>query len=132
MANAYINYYINNPTPGGTDGTTVSLDDAETQPITAALNASGLTSLTQAVALRCTDGFETSGAVNISFTGTTAGKWSVSDSQNGTYASSLTLATQVGNTNVVFWVKASASNDESPANDTSVNIVTTATIVPTA
>lgn len=128
--NSYINYYTNSPTPGGTDGTAVSQDGAQTQPITMTLDASGVATMTQAVALRCQSGFETSGAVNISFTGTNAGKWSISENSAGPFSPSLTLSTKVGATNVVFYTRAFAAPTEPPQNDTSVSIVTTAKIVP--
>ncbi len=132
MANAYINFYKDNPTAGGVDGTQISLDGQQTQPLTFSLDASTNESKTAPVALRCQSGYETSGYTTISFSGGTASKWSAALSENGTYASSITIATKIPATNVIFWVKAASASSESPGNDTSVSMVAAATVVPTA
>lgn len=131
MANGYINFYKDNPTAGGTDGTQISLDGQQTAPLTFSLDASQSESKTAAVALRCESGYETSGLTTISFSGTTAAKWSLSSSENGTYSPSLVF-THIGATNVVFYAKATSASSEAPGNDTSVSMVAATTIIPTA
>lgn len=131
MANGYINFYKDNPTAGGTDGTQISLDGQGTAPLTFSLDASENESKTAPVALRCESGYETSGLTTISFSGTTATKWSLSNSENGTYSPSM-VVTHVGATNVVFWVKAASASSEAPGNDTSVSMIAATTIIPTA
>lgn len=131
MANAYINLYKDSPTAGGTDGTQISLDGTQTQPLTFSLDASQNENKTAAVAIRCESGYQTSGYTTISFTGTTAAKWSLSDSQNGTYASTLTLTNTINATNTLFYVKAASASSESPGNDTSVSMIAVATVIPT-
>ena len=130
MANAYINLYKGTPTAGGTDGTLVSLDGVGTSPVSFTLDATQSESGKQAVALRCESGYTTSGDTTITASGTNAGKWSFSDSENGTYASTLTISTTINTTNTVFWVKAASASTESPGTDTSVTTDVTATIVP--
>ena len=131
MANAYINLYKGSPTAGGTDGTLVSLDGVGTSPVSFTLDATQSESGKQAVALRCESGYTTSGDTTVTASSTNAGKWSFSNSENGTYASTLTISTAIGTTNTVFYVKASSVNTESPGTDTSVTIDVTATIMPT-
>jgi hypothetical protein len=125
-ANAYMNLYAGTVTDGATDGTRIKLGAADTDPgilpLTVALNASTSEAKVIPVALRCQTGFETSGDVKVSFQGTTAAKWSVCDTQTGTFASTLTISNTIGATNKVFYVKASSDTSESPANDTSVTI----------
>jgi len=45
-----------------------------------------------------------------------------------TYNNSLTVSTIVGTTNYIFWAVAKATSDETPQNDTSVDISVSATI----
>ena len=134
---AYINLYTNNPTAGGTDGTVVSLDGAQTSPISVTLDKTKAESKAIKCAIRCDAGYKTSGDVTISLSGTTASKWKLAkDSNYADAAAALTSAawadsiavSGVGTTNTVFWAKASASTDENPSKDTSVSIVASCTI----
>ena len=135
---AYINLYTNNPTAGGTDGTVVSLDGAQTSPISVTLDKTKAESKAIKCAIRCDTGYKTSGDVTISLSGTTASKWKLAkDSNYADAAAALTGATWadsiaisgVGTTaNTIFWVKASASTDENPSKDTSVSIKASCTI----
>lgn len=131
MANPYLNLYMGNPTAGGTDGTIVSLDGSRTSPVTFTLDAAEEESGTQVLALRCEAGYATSGNTTVSFTGTTASKWSASlDGTN--YTESITIASSIGTGNTLFYVKATSSDDESPGNDASVQIKVTAKVMPSA
>ena len=131
MANAYINLYKGSPTAGGTDGTLVSLDGVGTSPVSFTLDATQSESGKQAVALRCESGYTTSGDTTIEASGTNAARWSFCATENGAYASTLTISTAIGATNTVFWVQATSTSSESPGTDTSVTIDVTAVIVPT-
>lgn len=131
MANTYMNLYKGNPTAGGTDGTLVSLDGVGTSPVSFTLDASQAESATQPVAVRCESGYEVDGNVTVSASGTNAARWSFSATENGTYASTLTLS-NVGATNTVFYVKADSLTSESPGADQSVKIDVSATVVPSA
>lgn len=119
---AYINVYNGNPTVGLTDGTLVSSAGAQTNPVAFTLDASQSESATAKLALRCESGYHTQGNTVISFTGTSAGYWTVCDTENGTYANSLTISTSIDATNTIFYVKASSASSETPNLDTSVSI----------
>lgn len=119
---AILKIYKNNPTESGTDGTAVSQDGAQTSPVTVTLDATQSETETVKLALRCDAGYTTTGNTVISFTGTTAAKWSVCATEDGTYASSLTISDAIGATNKIFYVKATSASTEMPTNDTSVSI----------
>jgi len=130
MANAFLNLYKGNPTSGGTDGTQISLGE-ETQPLTFSLAASDAETGKEAIALRCETGFQTTGLTTVSFTGTTAARWSVSDAENGTFAPSLTINDTIGAANHLVWVQATSAVSEAPGNDDSVDIRVQTVAVPT-
>ena len=119
---AYINLYNGNPTVGLTDGNLVSTGGAQTNPVAFTLDASQSESATAKLALRCESGYHTTGNTVISFTGTSAGYWTVCDTENGTYASTLTISTSIDTTNTIFWVKASSATTETPSVDTFVTL----------
>ena len=119
---AYINIYNNNPTVGLTDGDAVSINGAQTNPVSVSLDASLQESKSVKLAIRCDSGYQTQGSTTLSFTGTSAGYWSICDTENGTYSTELTISNTIGTTNVIFYAKASSSSNESPTLDTSVSI----------
>lgn len=125
---AYIDVYNGNPTAGGTDGTAVSTGGAQTNPVAVTLDASQQETATVKLALRCESGYQTRGNTIISFSGTSSGYWTVSDTENGTYASTLTISNTIGATNTIFYVKASSASSETPTVDTSVSIQVTTKI----
>ena len=125
---AYINVYNNNPTAGGTDGNAVSLDGAQTNPVSVTLDASISQSETVKLALRCDSGYTTTGNTTVTATGTSAARWTFCATENGTYASTLTISTAIGTTNTLFYAKATSLSNETPAVDTSVSIEVTAQI----
>lgn len=114
MANPYLNLYQGSPTAGGTDGTLVSEDDVMTSPVSFTLDASAEESGTEAVALRCANGYETIGNTTVTASGTNAAMWSFCATQSGTYTTAYTIAAAIDNTNTVFYVKAE-SDDDDPA-----------------
>ena len=119
---AYINVYNGNPTVGLTDGTLVSSAGAQTNPVAFTLDASQSESATAKLALRCESGYHTQGNTVVSFTGTSAGYWTVCDTENGTYANTLTITSSIDATNTIFYVKASSASSETPNLDTTVSI----------
>lgn len=135
MANL-IHMYQGTITNGGTDGTKISEGDG-TAPLTiGALNATtNEESAPVKLAIRCDAGYNTSGNVVITPSGTTADKWALAPDNAGVagtfgaYGSALTISSVVGTTNTLFWVKAKAVSTESPANDTSVKLSLSATLV---
>ncbi|WP_194190316.1 hypothetical protein [Clostridium chrysemydis] len=81
-----------------------------------------------AVKLTVESGFSTYGDTTISFEGATSAKWSICDTEDGTYLETLTISDLVDATGVTFYVKAKATDDEQPCNDVSVKIKVEATI----
>jgi hypothetical protein len=49
-------------------------------------------------------------------------------STTGGYGAALTISSAIGATNTLFYAKAKATSDESPANDTSVDLQVQATV----
>ena len=125
-ANQYINLYVGG-TAGGTDGTIISNGD-NSSPLSLVVNSSDVSpEATAQCSIRCEATYNASD-VTLSFDGTNASQWSICDTETGTYASSLTLSSDVLTTNTTFWVKATATAGEDPKIDTSVKIRTVATI----
>lgn len=87
------------------------------------LNASlGEVSAAIAVTIKTDAGFSTYGSTTVSFVGTTAAKWTICDTAAGTYGSTLTIPTLITETGTVIYVKAATSEEEAPANDSSVDL----------
>lgn len=135
--NEYINIYNGTITKGGTDGSVVSLDGSNSNPISATLNSTEAESQVIKLAIRCESGYEVSSeGATISFTGTTASKWKVA--YDSTQADTAPADTAFADTavikdikakNVIFWVKASSESTETPSNDTSVKLNVSAKIL---
>ena len=142
MANQFINLYMNNPTKGAVDGTQVSTDNTNTAPLSFTLDASKAESGIQKVALRCADGYITTGNTVIKAVDKDTNdevdntpKWSFAADKNyadaeaaaaANFSDTLTIETPIDATNTVFWVKATSTTGEIPQNDLSVaiNVVT--------
>lgn len=75
-----------------------------------------------AVTLKVEAGYETYGNTTISFEGASNAKWTICATELGEYASTLTISEVINSTGKVFYVKAKATEDESPSNDPSVQI----------
>lgn len=119
MAN--IKVYHNNPTAGATDGTAASENGTGTSPITVTLDSSSANEAVVPLAVRCTSGYHTVGNTVITPTGTSASKWSLCATQNGTFTSTLTIGSSIGSTNTLFYAKATCTAGEAAQNDTSVS-----------
>lgn len=132
MANPFINAYQGNPTEGGTDGTVISTDGAQTAPLVVNLNAATNEVKKVKCALRCESGYTTQGDTVIQDVNDTNDRWKFSLTENGTYADSVTIPSAIGNTNVIFWAQASSSSLESPVRDTSVSLQVSTVIQATA
>lgn len=128
---AHFHVYKDNPTNGGTNGTQVS-EGTGLSPISVTLNATqNEESSPITLAIRCESGYTTTGSTVISLTGTTANKWALSTDSTTwqEYGASLTIASAIGATNKLFYIKAKATSDEiNPANDTSVDLHIEATV----
>ena len=126
----HLRLVTNNPTQGGKDGTVTPIPTT-TIPINAIVNTGGANHTLVKVALRCDDGYLTTGAWEVSVVVTTAHRWSVADgalypteepAETATYSSSLTLSDVIGSTNRVLWLKASTDGAEGSVVDTSVSL----------
>lgn len=128
MANPYINLYMNNPTEGGTDGTAISTDGTQLNPLTVTLDASKNESKKMKLAVRCEEGYQTSGAATISDYNDTNDRWKFSLTEEGTYSDTIIIASTIDSVNTIFYAQASSDSSENPTRDVSVQIKTTAVI----
>ena len=126
----HLRLITNNPTQGGKDGAVVPIPTA-TIPINAIVNTGEANHSLVKVALRCDDGYMTTGDWEVSFIGTTAVRWSIADgalypteelAETATYTDSLTLSDVIRNTNRVVWLKANTDGAEGSVVDTSVSL----------
>ena len=122
MANNYINIYKNNPTAGGTDGTAVSTNGDFTSPINFKLDASQNQTQTVKLAIRTEPDYITDGATTISDNGDTGDHIKLCLTENGTFTDSITISTPIDDTNTIFYVRASSTNDELPHIDRDVSL----------
>jgi hypothetical protein len=121
IAMAYIHLY---------DGATqISEGTGLTPVVFGQLNASdNEVSAPKALTIKTEAGYTTYGNVTISFEGATASKFSVCDTVNGVYGSTLTITNPITEAGTTIYVKAQATSDESPVNDVSTDIKIQATI----
>lgn len=136
---SHIHIYMNNPTAGGIDGTEISAGD-ETLPLTFSLDASQSETAAAKCAVRCESGYSVEGGTSVYAIGASSDTWSfVADNNYSNATDALTFATwqnqivlsDVANTNVVFWAKATTSTQNTPANDRTVDIIATGQVVST-
>jgi len=127
---AYIHTYQGNPTVGLADGNLVS-ENSGLSPISITLNATN-NEISDPIklALRCETGYQTTGNIVITPTGTTSAKWALSldGITFGAYGDPLTITSVIGATNTIFYSKAKSTSDETPTNDVSTDLVITSTI----
>lgn len=125
MANQ-LHIYYGNPTAGMTDGTEAS-SGTELSPISVTLDASQAEAKAVKCAVRCDVGYRMEGSTTIQFVGTNTTKWkaAVDDNYaalaNADWQDSISLSGVMA-VNTIFWVKAMSSTDETPQNDTSVDV----------
>lgn len=128
---AYIHLYKDTPTVSATDGTLVS-EGTGLSPITIGpLNATNNEiSDPLKLAIRCEDGYVTTGDVTITPTGTTYLKWALGGTTGsfGSYGDPYTITGAIPDTNIIFYTRAKATNDENPVNDITVDFQVSATI----
>ena len=137
----YISLYMNNPTNGGTDGTAVSENMSQTSPVSVVLNATENEAKAVKAALRCAEGYKTSGKTRVSFafwdgaayqdSGGSIEKWQVAMDSDFTEETALTQAQWksaleieeiISSTNYCFWLKSTADSSEAPHTDKTVSI----------
>jgi len=134
---ALIGIYFGTLTAGGTNGTRASEGTGATPVSIGPLNtATNEISAATKLAIRCDSGYAAAANATITPTGTTAAKWALAPDNSGSagtfgaYGAALTITGAITAVNQLFWAKAKATSDESPSNDTSVDLVIAATISP--
>lgn len=147
---ANLKIYTGTVTAGGTDGTAVS-EGTGSAPITASLVVSDTAGAETAIkcAIRCGSGYTTTGDTILKTVVDQSGSWVDYSGANvklaadnnyadgaaaisgATWENSLTIS-NLGATNIIFWVKMSAAAGATPDNDSSVAIYHNATVVATA
>lgn len=97
--------------------------------ITFVLNSSLQEEKSQALALRCNDGFKTVGETQISIVGNTS-KWALSldGEKYADYGVALTIPTEITDTNTIIYCKSRVTSDEGASSDVSTVLKVTATI----
>ena len=138
----YIKLYGGEVTSGGTDGTAISENMTQENPLAMSLNAKVAEAKAVKVALRCETGFQTSGDVTVSAwrydgenyvpTGGNIDKFRFAPDAgyasaeialaNANWQTSLTISDTIGATNHVFWVKVMSDTTQTPQKDTAVSI----------
>ena len=125
-----LHIYFGNVTAGMKDGTEAS-SGTELSPISVTLDASVSEAKAVKCAVRCDTGYYIEGNCTVTKIGTNAAKWKVAEDDSyadaaaalasATWQDSIALA-NVADVNKIFWAKAMSSTDETPQNDTSVDL----------
>ena len=105
------------------NGQLISEGDLSNPLVIGPLNASdNEVSAPIAIELKCEAGYKTLGNTIVSFEGATNTKWSISRTEGGSYTSQLSIPDEITSTGLTVFVKAKATSDEMPINDTRVSI----------
>ena len=143
---ALIQIYKGDPTAAGTDGTLVSSGDG-TNPIESGSILVPETGFEEGdwvkLAVRCDTGYETEEAdsrhAQITIVDSASVTyWQLAPDDNdsaGTpsdWGDPLDFASQVDDTNTIFWARARAADSETPVNDTTVSITVSAVVAASA
>ena len=112
--NLYFNLYKNN------GSTAISTGD-NTAPLTFILDATNNEVGTDTLIARCEAGYQTSGTTTISITSDTGNHWGLS-LDGTTWSDNIVFSDTITTADTSFFVKASATSDETPHNDTSTKI----------
>ena len=138
MEEGAIELIMNNPTAGRTDGQIVSRS-TQRFPIHAIVNTKYANHTIVKMALRCTEGHESTGVTLVSFSGATAGMWGVAPddsyvderaAEEAAYLDVIQINDVIGDTNYIIWFKVSTTGEESAMVDTSVVVHVYGHVVP--
>lgn len=125
-----IRLYKGTITAGETNGTEVSQDGAQTNPVQfGPLNASeNQIGDPKKMGVRCDSGYATFGATTLSLEGATSVMWRLAPDNEGApgtfedWGASLEIGPSIADTNVVIWIQAKAEDTETILNDIDVNV----------
>jgi hypothetical protein len=138
MDEGTIELIMNNPTAGGTNGQVVS-ESTQQFPINVIVNTKYANFTIVKMALRCTEGHQTTGTTLVSFSGATASMWGVAPddsyvdeaaAEEATFTESLQISSVIGDTNHIIWFKVSTDGTEDAMVDTSVVVNVYGHVVP--
>lgn len=144
----YLKIYTGSVTSGAKDGVEVSSEHTMTSPLTAVLDSSKAESKCIKCAIRCETGFQTNGTTTLSFmhwngsayeaTGGAIDKFRIAKDNgytdanvdsSATWSSSINISDVIGDTNVLFWIKISSTQDEAPVKDNTIALTAKGIIV---
>ena len=137
-----IKLYAGEVTAGGIDGTAVSENMSQTNPLSISLDGKSAEAKAVRLALRCDSGYQTVDNVTVSAyrydgenyvsTGGNIDKFRFAADEdfssdadalaNANWQTSLTIADVIGTTNHVFWAKVMSETTQSTQKDTTVSI----------
>lgn len=138
MDEGTIELIMNNPTAGGTNGQVVS-ESTQQFPINVIVNTKYANYTIVKMALRCTEGHQTTGITLVSFSGATAAMWKVApddsyvdeiEAEAATYDDYIQITDVIGDTNKIIWFKVSTDGTEDAMVDTSVVVNVYGHVVP--
>ena len=110
-----------NATAGAQDGDEVSISKTFTAPIQIRLDAAQNETKTVPIGIRTATGYQTVNDVVISIIDDADNHFSLCTTQNGTFATSITL-NNITNTNTIFYVKAASSDSDYPTVNRDVSV----------
>ena len=130
-----IHLYKNNPTAGGTDGSMVSEGTNGNPIIIGPLDASENEESTPLkLAIRCDDGYiakdgaKIAATIGESLNPSDMWEFSLDGTNWSGYKSVLAIEQEINNTNMVFYCRAKATENEQPSNDITAKIIVIATV----
>jgi len=121
MIERLIDLYANNPTEGATDGSMLSANGESTAPLKVQLDASLSESKTVKLAIRTDSGYKTKAPTTITAAGDVYDRWQFSLTEDGDFADAITIDGTIGDSNTIFYARATSSSLEHAHNDTDVS-----------
>lgn len=122
MLERLIDIYANNPTEGATDGSILSANGESTAPLKVQLDASLNESKTVKLAIRTDSGYKTKVPTTITAVGDVYDRWQFSLTEDGDFTDAITIGGSIGDSNTIFYARATSSSLEHAHNDTDVSL----------
>ena len=140
MTEGKIELILDNPTRDKKDGSIAS-ESTQDYPVNVIVNTKTANHTIFKVALRCTEGYRSTGIVNISAVGDMQARWgfAIDDyypdeeaAESATYSRSLDISSTIKDTNFIIWAKVTTDGEEVAQVDTSVRLAVYGNVVPTS